>query len=399
MIPPFRAEHIGSLMRPAAFLAKRDAESTALYDEDVSEELKAETQIAITKVVQQQLDRGVRPLTTGEFERERFYSGFWEKLGGFSVVDLPVPDGFRTGMPSVVFVHRAGFKSQRAIIATGKIRRTQPVLMEGWAYLQHAVAPDHWKDCKITIPAPTWQQMQLPAGKAYSPGVYDSDREYFEDLAEAYRQEIQDLYDAGLRHIQLDAPNLTFFVVDDFREAMRNDGVDPDELLDLHIWAINECLRGLPEDLRVGIHLCRGNMPGSRGVLSGSYEPIAEKVLKGLNLQTFYLEFDDERSGGFEPLRFLPVGKHVVLGLVSTKRPKLESLDVLEDRVRQAADTIAKGQGRTSEQVLQDSLAVSSQCGYSSMQVAGSIMVSESKMWAKLELVRDLSREIWKDAV
>ncbi|KAK1623117.1 hypothetical protein BDP81DRAFT_505976 [Colletotrichum phormii] len=264
--------------------------------------------------------------------------------------------------------------------------------------IKKTLPQERWKDCKMSIPSISWQHMYLANGTAFSPGVYTSDKDYFIDLAAAFRSEIQALYDAGLRSIQVDDPNLTFFVTKDFREGLRGDGVDPEALLDLYIWAHNQVLRDLPADLHMGIHLCRGNMPGQPSFAKGSYEKIAAKVFPKLNYQTFYLEFDDPRvSGHFEPLRFVPQGKNVVLGLVSTKVADLDNKDALV-RVYEAAEVMAKGQRRNVSDVLADSLAVSPQCGRASFIINHDV-ATEDRMWEKLVLVRDVARSIWEDAV
>jgi len=271
--------------------------------------------------------------------------------------------------------------------------------LEEWETLKGLLRPEQWKDAKLTMPSPTWQHMQLAKGTAYSSSVYCSDKEYFTDLASAFKAEFLTLYSAGLRSIQIDDPNLTYFLTDEFLEGCAEDGIDPDELLDLYIWAHNACLSGLPEDLHVGIHLCRGNMASSTHVVSGSYERIAKKMFEGLDYETYYLEYDSDRAGDFEPLRHLPVGKNVVLGVVSTKDSKMESLGELVGKVNSAADVIARGQGKTREEVIRDSLGVSPQCGFASMSQGGGVGMTEERMWEKLVLVRDLARKIWTDAV
>lgn len=256
--------------------------------------------------------------------------------------------------------------------------------------------------CKITIPSPTYQHMQLRPGSAFTAGSgYVSDEAYFADLAAAYRAELNSLYDAGCRNVQIDDPNMTFFVMDSFLDGCRADGVDPDVLLQQYIRVHNACLTDLPGDMHVGIHLCRGNMWSGvveGGIGAGSYERIAERMFKELNYESFYLEYDDERSGDFEPLRFLPREKHVVLGLVSTKRVELERMEDLVRRVGEAAKVIANAQGRTVEEVMEENLAVSPQCGFASQSQGGGRGMTEERQWEKLELVRDLGRKLWKDA-
>lgn len=244
--------------------------------------------------------------------------------------------------------------------------------------------------------------MQLRPGSAYTrDSGYVSDEVYFSDLAAAYRAELKSLYDAGCRNVQVDDPNMTFFVMDSFLDGCRADGVDPVVLLEQYIQVHNTCIADRPEDMHIGIHLCRGNMWSGvveGGIGAGSYERIAERVLQGLHYESFYLEYDDERSGDFEPLRFLPEGKHVVLGLVSTKRVELEQMNDLVRRVEEAAGVIAKAQGRTVEDVMERCLAVSPQCGFASQSQGGGRGMTEERQWEKLELVRDLARKLWKDA-
>jgi methionine synthase II (cobalamin-independent) len=186
--------------------------------------------------------------------------------------------------------------------------------------LKELLHPSQWKEAKLTIPSPTYQHIQLAKGTAYSESVYASDKEYFADMAAAFNAEFRTLYDERLRSIQIDDPNLTFFSSDEFLEGCKLDGVDSDELLDLYIWAHNECLSDLPTDLHVGVHLCRGNMSSSAHIASGSYERIAKKIFEGLNYETFYLEYNSDRARDFEPLRQLACGEECRAGCGVDKR-------------------------------------------------------------------------------
>lgn len=407
MAPLLRADQVGSLLRPASLLDLRTKHNiTASYDSvTTNPEVEQATKDAVASAVRHQLDLSIYPITTGELERSIFYGGFFETLSGFSTVaSLPIPSAFRTDFPSVAALERAGVKTRPGVVATGKIRWTRPAYGASWALLGSSV-PDgsYLARCKITIPSPTYQHEQLRPGTAYAHGSgYASDDEYFADLAAAYRAELASLHEAGCRNVQVDDPNMTFFVMDSFLAGCRADGVDPDELLRQYVRVHNACLAGRPAAMRVGIHLCRGNMWSGvveGGVGAGSYERIAERLFTGLDYDTFYLEFDDPRSGGFGPLRFLPVGKTVVLGLVSTKRAELEDVDSLVSRVREAAAVIAEAQGRTVDEVLDTSLAVSPQCGFASQSQGGGAGMTEERQWEKLMLVRDLARRVWKDAV
>ncbi|CAN8095756.1 unnamed protein product [Discula destructiva] len=394
MAPLFRNDQIGSLIRPAYLVEARKQQG--IYSETRNDELQALTKAAIATVVKKQLDLGIRPLVSGEYERTIFYSGFFERLEGFECrTDLRVPEDVRPSLPTWKFYAQTGRRLREACVATGKIRHTVSPNMDGWAMLKEATPPQHWGHCKIAIPAITWEHLELPKNGAYAPGVYASDRDYFADLAAAYRKELQELYDAGLRSVQIDDPNLSFFISDVFLDALRTDGVDPDELLDLYVWAHNEAIRDHPKDMHIGLHICKGNMM-EKGVVQGSYERIGEKVLARLHHDTLYLEFDD-LDDSFEGLKSIPQGKNIVLGLVTTKRPESEDLDVLVGRVKEAAEVTAQGQGRTAEEVLADTLGVSPSCGFASVSYARRVG-SEEKMWEKLTLVRDIAQRVWGEA-
>ncbi|PSR82287.1 hypothetical protein BD289DRAFT_437808 [Coniella lustricola] len=396
MAPLFRNDQIGSLIRPASLIKARS--ERGIYTDALSDDLKAQTQAAISSVVQKQLELGVRPITSGEYERTIFYSNFFENLGGIERRSgLRIPDDVRKGLPTWDGLLKIGYTTREACVATGRIQHVESPNLPAWEMLKAATPKERWADCKISLPSIVWEHLQLPRGGAWAPtSPYTSDREYLADMAAAYRRELQVLYDSGLRSVQIDDPNLTYFVHEAFREALRADGVDPDELLDLYVWAHNEAIRDRPADLHVGIHLCRGNLPGPKGsgFVAGSYEPIAERVLARLHHDTLYLEFDNELSGSFESLRFLPRGKNVVLGLVTTKQPDMEDLETLVGRVHEAAAVIAAGQGRSTEEVLADTLAVSPQCGFASFAYNKGVG-TEEKMWEKLTLVRDVARTIW----
>jgi methionine synthase II (cobalamin-independent) len=401
MAPPFRAEQIGSLLRPAALLSARtQSDSSTSYARNLPEDVKGITKDAIASVVQKQLSLSIRPITSGEFERHIFYGGFFENIDGFEVIpELPLPGGFRTGFPTTATLMRLGIKTRPGVVATGTIEHVRSPYLEEWETLKSLLPKDQWKDCKITMPSPTWQHMQLAKGTAFSPTIYSSDKHYFADLAAAFQAEFLSLYSSGLRSIQIDDPNLTYFVTDQFLDGCAADGIDSDELLDMYIWAHNACLSGRPKDLHIGIHLCRGNMASSTHVVSGSYERIAKRMFEGLDYDTFYLEYDSDRAGDFEPLRHLPVGKNVVLGVVSTKEPKLESLKELVRKVESAAEVIARGQGKTKEEVIKNCLGVSPQCGFASMSQGGGVGMTEERMWEKLVLLRKLAKKIWTDAL
>ncbi|SMR46124.1 unnamed protein product [Zymoseptoria tritici ST99CH_1E4] len=403
MPPPHRMDHIGSLLRPKHLLNARSSLSspTNLYTLTADPSLKAAEASAITSIVQEQLSRGILPITSGEFCRHIYYGGFFETLTGMTPSpSLPIPDAFRSDFPTTVGLAAMGQTTRAAVICTAPIEWRQSAYLEEWRLLTASLPKDQWKNAKITIPAPSYQHIQLRPGTAYTASSgYTSDVEYFTALAAAYTSEIQALYDAGCRHIQVDDPHLTYFCSSLFLGGCEKDGVDSDALLDLYLSAHNMFLANRPgKDLHMGMHLCRGNMSGSTHWVSGSYDPIAEKLFNKTGYDTYYLEFDDvERTGGFEPLKFLPQGKNVVLGLVSTKKVEMEEKSELMQKIREAATVVAQGQGVGDEKALK-ALAISPQCGFSSSSLAGGKNMTEEVMWKKLELVRDVAREVWGDS-
>ncbi|KAJ5833964.1 hypothetical protein N7474_002275 [Penicillium riverlandense] len=396
MTPIFRAEQIGSLMRPPELLAVRKAAGVAAPYSQIPKEIHQPTKAAIGTAVTKQLELGIRPIMSGEYERVVFYSGFFENLAGIEVIKaIPIPEGYRTSFPTVRILQELEISTRDSIVAVDHICHTHSPYLSEWHALRSLLAPEQWRECKLTMPPVTHGHMQMAKGTAYRASVYKDDREYFADLAAAYTAEFRVLYDAGLRSIQIDDPCLLFFVTDEFRSGCEADGVDPDALLDLYIWAHNQCLTGKPDDLHVGLHLCRGNMAGSTHIMSGSYERIAKKMFTELDYDTFYLEYDTDRAGDFEPLRHLPTGKNVVLGVVSTKSPDMEDIDELTARVNAAARIIGQGQGRSTAEVIDTSLGVSPQCGFSSMSAGGGYGVTMERMWEKLLLVKQLAERIW----
>ncbi|KAI0898908.1 UROD/MetE-like protein [Annulohypoxylon nitens] len=399
MAPPFRADHIGSLLRPQSLLEARKCLSSPsqMYSLDIPQSVKDAELEAIREVVQIQIDKGIRPITDGEYARHIYYGGFFEKLSGFEAKpDLPIPDAFRTDFPTTTGLAKMGAKTRAAVMCTGKIEYKESPYLSEWLELRENLPKDLWSQAKFTIPAPNYQHIQLKPGTAWTKeSGYTSDQEYFDDLAKCYAAELQTLYDAGLRNIQVDDPHLTYFCSSQFLEGCRKDGTDTDELLNLYTRTHNQLLANKPADLHAGMHLCRGNMSGSTHWVSGSYEKIAYKLFNETDYQTYYLEFDDlERAGGFEPLRFLPKGKNVVLGLISTKTPELEDPNVIKERVHAAAKVIASAQGVSKEEAI-GCLAISPQCGFSSSSLAGGIGMTTETMWQKLQLVRDVARDIW----
>lgn len=399
MAPIFRADHVGSLLRPRSLLEARSGVSSAsnMYSVDISTSIKEAENKAIREVVELQKSKGVRPITDGEYARHIYYGGLFEKLSGFEVKrELPIPDAFRTDFPTTTGLAKMGATTRAVVVCTGKIEYKGSPYLPEWLALRDTIPASEWKEAKLTIPTPNYQHIQLKPGTAYTAeSGYGSDEEYFSDLAKCYAAELKTLYDAGLRNVQIDDPHLTYFCSSQFLDGCRKDGTDTDALLDLYIRTHNQLLANKPADLHLGVHLCRGNMAGSTHWVSGSYETIADKLFNQTDYQTYYLEFDNlERDGGFEPLRFLPKGKNVVLGLVSTKTAELENPEDLKSQIREAARVVAEAQGVSEKEAL-DSLALSPQCGFSSSSLAGGKGMTMEKMWEKLELVKDVAHDVW----
>ncbi|KAL7820697.1 UROD/MetE-like protein [Trichoderma gracile] len=389
---PFHADHIGSLIRPDYV-----SDHQKQFDEGkiTAEELRTVQQSAIKEAVKKQLLNEIRALSSGEFDRKYYFSGFFEKLGGFREVS-PVPwELARLSAPPIAALKKSGQQYPMAAVCEGKITYESSPYLDNWRLLRDALPREQWAECKFTMPPPCYFHLRLAPGKCYSPAAYGSDEDFFADLAVAYQKEIKTLYGEGLRNLQIDDPTLAYFCSDEMVESLRKEGVDPDELFELYLKAHNDCIADRPDDMHVGLHICRGNFSKSLHFSEGSYEKIAERFFKVLNYDTFFLEYDNERSGGFEPLRFLPKGKNVVLGVVTTKEPALEDPQEIKRRVLEAAKIIADGQQRSVDEVMEN-IGISPQCGFASVAV-GAEGMTEDKMFAKLRLVRDVAKELWPD--
>lgn len=392
MAPPFRGDHIGSLIRPSNLLDVRSSLQKGCFDaKPLPDDAQRITDKAIAEVVHKQQALSIRAITSGEYERTVFFSGFFEHLNGMQGQMVPI-SRCRTASPTIKLFQRMGLSSREAAVATGPIRFEKSNYLAEWEHLRRCVPQDQWKDLKMTVVPITMEHVHLAPGAAYTPDSgYTNDREYFEDLAKAMSEEWRLLYDAGLRNLQIDDPALLYFINDDMRASC-----DADALLGLYIWAQNLVLAQRPRGLHVGVHLCRGNFPNSTRVMDAPtpYEMIAAKLFTKLDYDTFYLEYDTDLCGGFSPLRNLPVGKNVVLGLVSTKSPHMEDFDSMVRSVYEAADVIAAGQKRSREEAL-DCLGVSPQCGFSSASYGKGTGMNMEIMWQKLQLVQDIAERIW----
>src|SRR2546425_450766 len=350
-MPPFRAEHIGSLLRPKGLVEGAEDE-------------------AIAEAIRWQERLGLKVVTDGEFRRESWRLGFVNKVQGFARADaIGEVDLQRDDAGNVVRIGSAP-------IAVAKLRRTGPIVADEVAFaLKHAKAM-----VKATLPAPSY--LHYPRGKAcVDPRVYPDLEEFFDDVVKIYTEELHSLRDVGGKYLQIDEVAQPLLCDDNLRAAVRARGDDPDALIDLYIELINRIVRARPEGMTIGVHMCRGNAMG-RWMAAGSYEAIAERTFNTLEVDAYFLEYDTERAGGFEPLRFMPKHRKVVLGLVSTKAPRLESKDFLKKRIDEAAKYFPF-----------ENLAISPQCGFASHSRGSALSFEQQE--AKLKLVVETAREVW----
>lgn len=365
--PPFRADQVGSLLRPQELLEARDR---FFKGEIPKEALREAEDRAIRDVIRKQEEAGLRSITDGEFRRTFFHVDFLERLQGVTV----------SGGINVQFKGKQGtvdFAPPRLTV-TGKLKHVEDIQKADFEFLKSVTR----QTPKVTIPSPTMVHFR-GGRKAIDIDAYPDMEEFFDDLAQCYRAEIVSLYDAGCRYLQLDDTNLAYLCDPKHREGARERGDDPDALPHAYAELINKALENRPDDLRVAMHLCRGNFR-SAWVAEGSYEPVAEVLFNELNIDAYFLEYDDERSGDFAPLRFVPAHKTVVLGLVTSKVGELESADDLKRRVDEAAQYMPLA-----------NMCLSPQCGFSSTVHGNDI--SEANQWAKLELIVNTARDIWGD--
>jgi len=368
--PPFRADHVGSFLRPRFLL---DAREQKARGEIGAEQLRAVEDQAIAEVVKMQQEVGLKSITDGEFRRTYFHIDFLEQLGGVKT-DIPVtiqrPDGSEELAPPVMRV-------------VDKVRHVKDIQRADFEYLKGQVESSGVKGLmpKVTIPSPT--MLHFRGGRAGISREHYPELEpvFYDDVARAYGEELQSLFDAGCRYVQLDDTNMAYLCDEKMREAARQRGDDPNELPHRYAGFINKVVARKPAGMTLAMHLCRGNFKSTHAA-AGNYEPVAEALLAEMNLDAIFMEYDDERSGDFRPLRYLKPGKTVVLGLVTTKFGEMESKDLLKRRIDEAAKYAPLEQ-----------LALSPQCGFSSTVHGNNIALEAQR--AKLRLVVETAAEVW----
>ena len=364
--PPFRADHVGSLLRPKPL---RDAFRKRAAGESDEAAFAAVQDEAIRDAVRLQQDAGLRIVTDGEFRRASYWGRFVERCEGFAI--KPALFKFRDDHG-----HEIDFT---ATYAQAKIRRTQALALDEFEFVKGVANVA----AKITLPAPSTMHFYRYADFADA-GVYADAAAFFADLGAVFRAEIAALAAAGCRYVQLDEVAIALLCDPGIRARVAADKLDPDRLVSLYIAAINDAVAGAPADMAIGIHMCRGNFKGHY-LSEGGYDSVAERFFNETNATHFLLEYDTPRAGDFAPLRFVPKDKGVVLGLVSSKSAVMETRGELERRVTEAAKVIGS-----------DQLGVGPQCGFAST-VAGN-PVTEDVQRAKLALCTETARAIWGTA-
>ena len=355
---PFRADHVGSLLRPAILKQARTRSS--------AEELKAAEDFAIQHIISRQAEIGLLSATDGEFRRAMWHYDFLEKLDGVESYSSDHGIAFKGGIQTI----------HKGLRVTGKLGFTTHPMLQHFEFLR-----DHTQgSAKMTIPSPS--VLHFRGGReAVDPKIYPDMDEFYRDLGLAYKGAVKAFAAAGCRYLQLDEVNLAYLCDSEQRQMLRDRGDDPDRLPAIYAEMINTAISDRPKDMVITMHLCRGNFRSS-WIAQGGYEPVAELLFNEIGVNGYFMEFDTERAGGFEPLRFVPKNKTVVLGLVTSKSGALESSEELERRIADAARYVDLEQ-----------LCLSPQCGFASTEEGNSL--TEEEQWAKLSRIVEVARKVW----
>jgi 5-methyltetrahydropteroyltriglutamate--homocysteine methyltransferase len=361
--PPFRADHVGSLLRPATL---RDARAKRERGEIGADELKAIEDREIELVIRKQEEIGLQSVTDGEFRRAFWQIDFLERLDGVESYVGERKVKFQGPQPKPVLLR-----------VKGKLGafNGHPMLDHFRFVKAHTRATP-----KMTIPSPS--SLHFRYGRQAVPAaIYPDMTEFYRDLGLSYRKAVRAFADAGCRYLQLDEVNLAYLCDPALRDQVRERGDDPETLPMVYADMINAAISDIPEDMAITMHLCRGNFR-STFVAAGGYEPVAEILFNTIKVNGYFMEYDSDRAGGFEPLRFVPKGKTVVLGLVTSKSGQLESKDDIRRRIEAA-----------SKYVDIEQLALSPQCGFASTEEGNAL--AENQQWAKLAMIVEIAREVW----
>ena len=360
--PPFRADHVGSLLRPAALKEAREKRAKGALS---AADLKAVEDREIERVIKRQEEAGLQAVTDGEFRRSSWHLDF---LWGLDGAEKHIMD---SGIAFAAVTTR-----NEGVKVTGKLGFTGHPMIEHFKF----VAAHAKRMPKITIPAPSaiyGRPLKTPIDKATYPELGP----FFADLGQAYRKAVRAFADAGCRYLQLDEVFIAMLCDPKYRQQMTDRGDDPAYLGETYGELINTAMSDIPSDMTITMHLCRGNYK-STFMGKGGYEAVQEILFNKINVHGYFMEYDDERSGGFEPLRMLPKGKQVVLGIMTTKTGKLESKDELKRRIDQA-----------SKYAPLDQLCISGQCGFASTEEGN--VLTEDEQWAKIRRLVEVADEVW----
>jgi 5-methyltetrahydropteroyltriglutamate--homocysteine methyltransferase len=361
--PPFRADHVGSLLRPAAL-----KEARARYErrEISAADLAAAEDSAIQETISRQEGVGLRSITDGELRRAMWHYDFLERLDGAESFHADHGIAFKGGLETPA----------KGLRVVGKLGFSTHPMLAHFKFLK-----DHTRATpKMTIPSPS--VLHFRGGrKAVSPAVYPEMDSFYRDLGLAYQGAVGAFANAGCRYLQLDEVNLAYLCDPEQRQMLRDRGDDPERLPAIYAEMINTAITGRPADMVISMHLCRGNFRSS-WIAQGGYEPVAEMLFNQIGVDAYFMEFDTERAGSFEALRFVPKGKTVVLGLVTSKTGALESVEELQRRIDDAARYVDLQQ-----------ICLSPQCGFASTEEGNSL--SEAEQWAKLARIVEVARKIW----
>ena len=362
--PPFRADHVGSLLRTAPLKIARAA---AERDEIDAAALRAVEDREIAGIIRKQEEIGLRAVTDGEFRRAFWHFDFLEGL-----------DGVESYVPAQGIQFKGVQTKAKGLKVTGKLGFTGHPMLDHFSFLQaHARALP-----KMAVPSPSVLHFR-GGNKAVDCNVYPSMDEFYADLGDAYRLAVRAFADRGCRYLQLDETNLAYLCDPEQRAMLQERGDDPAALPDIYAALINRAISDIPADMTIAMHLCRGNFR-STFISTGGYEPVAELLFNEIGVDGYFMEYDTERAGGFEPLRFVPKGKTIVLGLVTSKTGTLEARDAILRRIEEAARFVPL-----------DQLCLSPQCGFASTE-EGNIL-AEDEQWQKLRLIVDIAAEVWRE--
>ena len=369
----YRADQVGSLLRPKDILSTREQIADGKTNNSTLRPLEDKW---VSDVVKKQVDAGLRAITDGEFRRAYFHLDFLQHLAGVEVHGSITSTN--TGLN--------GWKPP-TLVVTGKLGHPKSIQVDDFRFLESRIA-DLGMTGKVTtkvcIPSPT--MVHFRGGRdTIDSTAYPNLDDFFTDLARVYREELHDLYKAGCRFVQLDDTNLAYLCDEGMRSEAEKRHGDASTLAKRYASLINDAISKRPKDMTIGIHLCRGNYQ-SQWFAQGGYEPVAEVLFRELNVDVYFLEYDDARSGDFKPLRFLPEDKVVVLGVMSSKKAELDDNEVIKKRLNEAAGFTGKGL---------EQLCLSHQCGFSSTMEGNQL--SEEQEWEKLRLEVEIAKEVWGD--